>query len=93
MRTDLLIELCGILIDYKVIDITVIEKMALSYKLNENIINDTIKLGLFILEIKDKKMKANLLFALDEYIRPSHIQLNNAFMTKYLIKVFTDWLK
>lgn len=89
MSAALVIEICEIFIDYKgIINITVIEKMARFYKLNENIVEDTIKLGLFILAIKDKKIKAKLLLALDEYIRPNHIQFNNAFMTKYLLKNF-----
>ena len=68
MSAALVIEICEIFIDYKgIINITVIEKMARFYKLNEDIIEDTIKLGLFILTIKDKKIKAKSLLALDEY--------------------------
>lgn len=89
MSSSLLIEICEIYINNKVINSNIIEKMARFYNLKHSF-GAILQIGYFIFALRDSKIKAMLLVALDEYIRPTDVSFRNSFMCKYLADILTE---
>lgn len=89
MSTSLLTEICEIYINNKVINSNIIKEMACFYNLKRSF-DVILQIGYFIFALRDNKIKAMLLVALDEYIRPAEVSFRNSFMRKYLADILTE---